>query len=196
MLFWIITLIGAIIGLFFGVSDSTRRDRLLHDSFLGILWGGLAGIGVALILCFFIGIGAGDERFQVHNEPPAKLLNLEDQRETKLNANGAFVLVAGGFSLHEETDTSYTFYQETHDGSYFQHEIHSDADTGIRIHFIPDGVTPYVVQTIINSHEESPSWLVPFGWDFSPDYDEEDSEQWTIYIPRGTLVTQFKLDGK
>lgn len=191
MLFWLVIIgftIGGIIFAFF------TADGDVSEGILRTLVGIILGIVVAFIVCRIAAeVDRGDPTFAAP-DPPAKIFNLEDSKEKKLDGNGTFVLVAGGFSIHEDTELTYSFYQETKKGSYFLHTIMADDNTNIRIHFIEDDETPYVVRKEPTPSWSTASWIAPM--DLTPNRNDTVDETWTIYIPRGTILNKFKLDNK
>lgn len=196
--FWIIIVASIIGGSLFGYLKGFS-DKGLKDAALGLVLGLGGGAALAIVICWLLSeIFPGKPAFYDAPDKPARILNLEDSKETKLDGNGAFILVAGGFSLHEDTERTYSFYQETPDGSYFLHTISADHNTLIRIYFIADNEVPHAIRRQPEPHWISADWISPI--DLSPDNpaSESASEIWTLYVPKGTISTvdRFKLDGE
>lgn len=194
MIFWIIMGIGILISIAWAV-DLVRVDR--HDiggAIACIFFGPIVTFCIAIVLCLIISaIAKGEPDHYSHPDPPGRILALDDHVEKWNDLHGAFVIAVGGIDTDRHIDTSYTFYQEAPDGTYFLHTLKADYDTKIRIKLTGPNVTPTAQRFHPKAHYVTPGWVAPM--DLTPDsYDE--NEKWVITVPRGTIVNHLKLNGK
>lgn len=188
MLFWILLGIGFIASI--GVSI-TAPD--LTEGLFAFCVGLVITVVAVFSICAIVASIANDPTYYSHPDKPRKILALDDHVEKGTDANGAFVLMVGGFSQHEVTEVSYTFYQEAGDETFFLHTLKPDNNTIIHIKLTAPGIPPTAQRFQPNKHELSPSWVAPM--DLVID-DPEVTEKWIISVPRGTIINHFKLDAR
>lgn len=185
MVFWILLSLGFVITVFL----------------TAVFWddGGFATFfGCVLVLCgapvaieFMVGAAGANHDVVTSSTVTHHVVSLQDNFGTTGHINGGggflFFSISGSFNGH----LTYSWYERNPDGSYQSHSVRER--NNVKVFQVPPSQKPRVVETIQDVEQDADSWLLPPALN---KLDEHTNKSWALYVPRGTIVHDYKLDAK
>lgn len=171
--------------------ENVKYDYLSKYSngkfYSGLFFGILSAVSFVIVLTAALSVSDGliVKEGTITHYP----VTLSDSLGTVGHISGGLFFISGSIN----SKLYWSWYEHSRDGSGLKAvSVKETWDTNIRVKQIPKTETPRIEQVLYKQEGHTPSWIAPFNLM----NDKDATDVWTLYVPRGSVTHDFKLDAQ
>lgn len=188
-----------------GIKARRARAEYLREHPDGYYYGGeepglwlFLGLFIASLVTWLtplIVASSINKQVTFHQETTRQVVSLQDNAGTSGSVHGGGSFLGFFVSGQQNGSIFYSWYEREGSGPGFRGRSITDNNANdVRVVQIPRSHSPRVVHETWNSDTRTDSWVAPFNMNASEAPYWRDN--WTLYVPRGTIVRQYRLNAK